>query len=120
MVSLQSMNSRGQSQPVYRAALTKRKISGMSPGTHLVKPRSRAWLFSNDAGQVMTYMDFIGYRGKQGADLVTCGRHECFFSTQRLECSCDAIYPCVYLNGFRFVLKAPSIYSIYRHGLTHA
>lgn len=69
MVSLQSMNSRGQSQPVYRAALTKRKISGMSPGTHLVKPRSRAWLFSNDAGQVTTYMDFIGYRGKRGGRL---------------------------------------------------
>lgn len=28
VVSLQSMNSHGQSQPVYRAALTKRKISG--------------------------------------------------------------------------------------------
>lgn len=66
MVSLQSMNSRGQSQPVYRAALTKRKISGTSPGTHLVKPWSRAWLFSNDAGRVTTYMDFIGYNGKRG------------------------------------------------------
>ena len=119
MVSLQSMNSRGQSQPVYRAALTKRKISGMSPGTHLVKPWSRAWLFSNDAGRVMTYMDFIGYKGKQGGRLGHIGRHECFFSTQRLECSCDAIYSHVYLNGFRFVMIAPSIYSIYRHGLIH-
>lgn len=36
VVSLQSMNSQGQSQPVYRAALTKRKISGMFPRTNLL------------------------------------------------------------------------------------
>lgn len=32
VVSLQSTNSQGPSQPVYRAALTKRKNSGMFPG----------------------------------------------------------------------------------------
>lgn len=34
VVSLQSLNSRGRSQPVYRAALTKRKISGMCLRTY--------------------------------------------------------------------------------------
>lgn len=40
MVSLQSTNSQGQSQPVYRAALTKRKNAGTFPRMHLVKPWS--------------------------------------------------------------------------------
>ena len=65
VVSLQSLNSRGQSQPVYRAALTKRKISGMSPRTRLVKPWSRACLFLNDAGWATMHMDFIEYKRKQ-------------------------------------------------------
>lgn len=37
MVSLQSTNSQGQSQPVYRAALTKRKKSGMFPRKQLLE-----------------------------------------------------------------------------------
>lgn len=40
VVSLQSTNSQGQSQPVYRAALTKRKNSGMFSRMQLVKPWS--------------------------------------------------------------------------------
>lgn len=40
VVSLQSTNSQGPSQPVYRAALTKRKNSGMFPGVQSGKPWS--------------------------------------------------------------------------------
>lgn len=35
VVSLQSLNAQGESQPVYRAALTKRKISGRCRASHM-------------------------------------------------------------------------------------
>lgn len=83
VVSLQSLNARGRSQPVYRAALTKRKVAGMCPRRRLV---------STNAANAASMANFLGLKETSGRDWVTSGVRVRLFYTQRLERSGNEVY----------------------------
>lgn len=87
VVSLQSMNSQGQSQPVYRAALTKRKISGAFLRVHGLRPS----VHGTDTCLAMRYVNFMEAKGSSRADRSECG-WECVSHRQDLEPSWVELY----------------------------
>lgn len=76
VVSLQSTNSQGQSQPVYRAALTKRKNAGTFPRMHLVKPWSGVNAVFHVMLAVMGWGELVNFKGSEGNN--SC-KHVFFF-----------------------------------------